>query len=261
MDDAGARERRVLLIGSSLFTFSDSGPDGALGRLVEHQLNTAWPGTDWLCRAEVIFQGTSCVPRLADVMDDFEPDFVVFEPADYLFLHRMSLGRLARWWPALYGPTRTVMAQLKRAGGNKFEGATDLRSLIFRLPRQAAFRLIGGDAELDVETATRYTIAMLDEVLRREHVALICSMPKFQWSEPDIAWCEQQLDVLRREMRDYCGRHHVAMYDVEAELARKGRRPGLARDAIHYDFATREIEASLITRAVLASERMTQALR
>ncbi len=145
------------------------------------------------------------------------------------------------------------MNYLKRAGGGTFEGGTELRGVLFRVPRAAAYKLIGGEVEQDVEISIGYALAALDELVRREHLTVICSMPKFQWREPEMDWCSKRIAIAHEALARYCAQHHVPTYDVEKELALVGRRPGLAKDAIHYDRSTREVEAALVSEAVLAA--------
>jgi hypothetical protein len=242
----GAAVRKVLLIGSSLFTFSETDASESLPHLLEEELAGRLPGVSWHCQARVLFQGATSLRKLKEWLGEIEPDVVVFEVSSYQFVHRAVTLRVKNRWPRLYGPVAALMGGLKRAGGGSFDGGRSARGLIFRIPLLAAHRLVGGDAELSLHDSLDGFFAGLDEVRRREDISLICSMPKLQWREVYQAWAEAQVGAAKDEVAAYCLRHRLPTYDVEAELAKTGRRPGLAPDNIHYDRATSRFEASLI---------------
>lgn len=251
-DDRAARrkERSVLLLGSSAFVFSETGEAGSMPSLVQRELEHSTAGVDWRCAALVLYQTPSSGERAAELLSLHRPDVVVFELGTYQFLHKAVTIRVRRRWPALYESTVFVMDQLKPAGGNKFEGSSGLRGSLFRVPRAAAYRIVGAEAAYDVETCMRFAFAILDEVLRHEHILLVCAMPRFQWWEAEVEWARAQVRTSAEALTRYCAQHHVTTYDVERELAAADQAIGLARDVVHYDLQTREFEARLIAEKV-----------
>jgi hypothetical protein len=246
-----ALERKVLLLGSSLFTFTDTDPSEAPAVLLRNELLGKAPAYEWSCDAEVLYQSPSSLRRAAVWLDGYQPDAVVFEPVCFQFVHRAVVLRVKKRWPRLYRAGVYLTERLKQAGGGTFDGGDSLRGLLFRGPRALGYRLVGADVETSVHECLDYIFQVLDEVLRREHVALICSMPKLQWKEIELDWARAQVEIARDAMSRYCRERFVPVYDVEAELARSGRRPGLARDNIHYDRPTARLEAALMSDAVL----------
>ncbi|HEY7268304.1 MAG TPA: hypothetical protein VH951_00625 [Dehalococcoidia bacterium] len=209
----------------------------------------------WHWRAEAIFGNERMLGRVRSLLDECRPDIVVFEMSTYQFLHREVTRRIGRRWPPLYGPSLALTSALKRLSAGDYEGAAALRSKLLRLPRQAAFAVVGGEAELALADSLRYAFGALDEVLRREHVTLICSMPKFQWYEPERDWCLLQREAARAAFVTYCEHHHVPTYDLEIGLRDAGLPARLARDGIHYGRESRDFEAGMIAPLVLQSLR------
>jgi hypothetical protein len=147
------------------------------------------------------------------------------------------------------------MRKLNRLGGDTFAGQGGRRGLVFRIPREAAFRLIGAETEQPVEVSITYALATLDALLRLEDLAVVCSLPKFYWEVPKAqrARALDRVDQARTALVDYCAQHHIPAYDLFDELARAGRPSGFAPDRIHYDRPTSRFEAELIASHVLAA--------
>ncbi len=244
-------ERKVLLLGSSVFTFSQSDEAGKVAAMVVAELSRTAPQVTWRCRGELLYETPQTAARALELTDRYEPDVVVFDLGTYQFLHAAVMIRIRKRWPRLYPAVRYLSEHVNRLGENKLHGGTKTRGLIYRLPRRALLAFIGQEVQQTPQASLDYAFAAFDALLRKEQLALVCSMPKFYWDEPDMDWCRAQIRVAADGLAAYCERRHVPRYDLGAELAVAGRAWGLVRDGVHYDRATAEFEAGLIAERVL----------
>jgi hypothetical protein len=135
------------------------------------------------------------------------------------------------------------------AGGGGMTGAAGPRGVLFRLPRDAARRLLGVEPEQSVETSVARACAALDAILSRG-LPVAYSTPPYFWPEPDPDRCRAQVARAAREMSDFCARRGVPEYDLIEALAAAGAPLGRADDNLHYDLPTRRIQALAIARVV-----------
>jgi hypothetical protein len=243
-------ERSVILFGSSLYTHTLTDRSGSMEGLLEERLGQLMPQYSWRCGGTRLFMNEKAVSRALAHVRSARPDVVVFDLPAYQYLHGAASIRVKKRWPAFYWAFSAAMEGLKAMGGSRLNGTDGPRGALFRLPRDLARRLIGSEVEQPVEVSLDLAHNILDALLRIEETVLICSMPKFFWSEPDAEWCRQQTRVAEVDLRAYCEQRHIPVFDLLRSLEARGASPGLAPDGIHLDTETNRFEAALIADAV-----------
>jgi hypothetical protein len=246
-----ALTRSVLLLGSSLYTHSLTDGSGSVPGMLEARLLKLAPGFDWRCRGEQLFLTHTALDRAFRYVHDFKPHAVVFDLPTYQFTHKAATVRIKRKWPFLYPTLNRVMEGLKFAGGGSFDGRTNIRGGLFRVSRDLSQRVIGAEVEQSWKVSMERATELLDSLLLLEDIAVVCSMPKFYWWEPDPVWCRDQVASARDEMKDYCARHHIPTYDLMRALRERALTPGLAPDGLHLETDTNRVEACLIADCLL----------
>ncbi len=250
-------EARVLLLGSSLFTFSDSGAEGTLPALVSKELQVLAPETKWSGEGRLLLHSSDMLDRAMRMLGGEHPDAVIVDHSTFQFLHEAVVIRIGKRWPRLYPAASALLQAYKRLCGGNYEGGREVRGRLFTLSRQLALMVIGGDLEVTPEQALANSERLLDFLLTLEDVAVISRDPLKSWFEPQskTSLTEQRLVYVRGGLRDYCQRRLIVRYDFQEELGRRGSSIRMHDDLIHYSLQTRQQEAAIIAPMVLAAVR------
>ena len=246
------KPRSVLILGSSNVNFSHDGRH--LSGLVQGRLNAAGH-VDWTVWAEIAHPSRSMAKSAVRLADEHEADVVVVAIAAFPFTYEFVVNRVRRRWPVLYRPVLALSQTMKRVAGGESEPQTSPRSLIYRIPEAVALRLIGGETSITVEHAIENTTAALEALAQLEDTAVIVRLPVggMRASRARAARYEERLSRFRSAISEVCRHRHMPVVDVAAELRFAGKSRGHGFDGIHLDHETRNFEAELLARAILAA--------
>jgi hypothetical protein len=245
----------VLLLGSSLFVYTESPDDSPMTACVAAELRRLRPDINWRCEGATLRHSPHMLERCDQILDSIEPDIVVLDPRTFQLVHEAVITRIKNRWPALYPAANTAMAKMKAWCGGGFEGGEAMLERIYTAAHDLALRVIGGDTDVSVEQVIENNTKLMDRMLARESLVVISRAPSFWWHEPSFVRSRAQAKIsrVRAALADYCRRRSIASYDFAEELAKRNKRILVAKDNMHYAAETREDEARILAPIILAS--------
>ncbi len=243
---------RVVVAGHSNIRFTEPGTDSDAVTLLQKSLSAMAPATDWECVPCYIRMGSGVAQRLTEIVDELRPDVVVLCLTGTGFAYDFVTTHLHRRWRRLYKPALRTAKWLKRTA-NLSETEFLPRKLLFQLPDEVAYRLLGGEPVLKVESAVAQATAAIDALVRYEDVVSLCRLPgvTMRVSGKRRRLYEQRITTHNAAVSELCRKRHVGVFEMDGELAKAARTPAYARDQMHFDSATRQFEAEVTAGHIL----------
>jgi hypothetical protein len=246
---------KVLLLGHSGLTYSDSGPPGMHASLLKAELQRQAPAIDWQCAVMPVAPVRNMAAKVAEAVEQEKPDVVFLAPAGTYFTYDYVVVRLRRMAPRLYDRAMRLSRTLKRWAGEGFEGSPSPRGWVFRGPRWLGARLLGTAPLLDVEHAIENTSAALGYLIKRENLVTILKLPTMssELTGERAAAAGRRLDQYQAAMRAMCRDHHVPCYELREAYGAAGQTLSKGRDGAHWPLEVRKWEASYLAGLILKS--------
>jgi hypothetical protein len=141
---------RVLVMGSSDVTYSDSGESGGLPALVRTELPHRFPGIEWHVDQALLYPTASMAARAEQQIDLAQPEVVYLSMGANTFVEKSVVNAIRRKLPLLYPLARFLTARTKSLAGGRAEGDPGVLGVLFRAPRGLGRRLIGLEPLLDL---------------------------------------------------------------------------------------------------------------
>jgi hypothetical protein len=250
-----AKSYKVLLLGSSGLTHTDSGPSGAPSALLAAELKHRAPGVEWVCDAATVAPTRNMADRVAAVVERERPDVVLLAPAGTYFTYDYVVVRLRRIAPRLYDRALWLSRRMKRWAGGGFEGSKSPRGWIFRLPRWLGARLLGMEPHMKVEHAIENTSEALGYLVKQEDVVTLFKLPTIstELSGKRAAEAGLRLNQFHSAMESRCRAHHVPCYELREAYGTEGANLAKGRDGAHWPLEIRKWEAGYLAGLILES--------
>lgn len=238
---------RVLVLGSSAVTFTDTGESGTTPAKLRAELARRAPGMAWEVDSQILYPTERMRELAARHLDLFHPDLLLLSMGANTFVERTVVYSIRRRSPLLY----PVAARLSRAGkalsGGGAEGSAGIRGTLFRVPRDLARRVLGTASLLDPDAALKATEATF-EMLSGRGIPVVVRLAEGNVQQQDQRPMAKKLTATyNAAVREWCRRYEFAVFDLEEELgAAYTRTP----DGLHVDDATRSAEAALAAELI-----------
>lgn len=248
-----ARRHKVLLIGSSGVTFSESGPADTLAGLLERELTRRAPEAEWEC---LCFEA-SPTRNMADVVsatvEREAGDVVLLAPASSYFTYEYVVVRLRRISPRLYARTVAWTTWLKRMAGGGLEGSASPRGWLFRAPRWVGARVLGMEPRMKVEYAIENTTAALRWLVKQESVVTLVKLPttSFELAGPRASVYLGRLNQFNDALHATCREHHVPCYELREAIGEAGAEARKGSDGSHWPIEVRRWDAGYLAGLVI----------
>jgi hypothetical protein len=245
--------RKILMLGSSGVTWTDTDPSGTLPNLVIAELARSSPDFAWTAVAVEIPPSREMPERVAAAVRAHTPDVVVFAAASSYFTYDSVSARVRHKWPWLFRPSRSVADGLRGASGGGIQGGGSARGWLFRAPRLVAERLIGAEPYMKVEHATANTLAALTVLEEQPGLAWVCKLPVMSTDLPQekLAVYKARLDPFLDAIKQACDRCSIAYYTIDDAARAAGAEPERVADGLHASLATRIAEAGFMAALIL----------
>lgn len=169
---------KILILGSSAYTYTESDPKEAFPALLEGHLSSLLPEIDWKCDSEIVYTTLTMPPRVRRMVHQYEPDIVVLKVSSMHFARSDVINVLRRKAPFLFRPARSFAQWLRDVvGGGGPRGAETPRGWLYRAPRWVVERLIGSEPTITVEDAIEVIGDTVDELLKIEDLHVLVGIP------------------------------------------------------------------------------------
>jgi hypothetical protein len=243
---------RAVVAGHSNLTYSDEGPEFSFMRLLHHALVEADPAREWECIPVRTRMGRTLAPDLDRIATEIHPDVVVVALTATGFAQEFVTTRIRRRWGRAYNLALKATRWLKHSTSITEPGFRP-RHLLYRIPEEIAFFLIGGEAGITVERAIEDARDAIETMVRHEDVVTICRLPGATAHIPARRFrrYKQRIDAFNTAVSEICRSRHVGHFDIDSELAAANRKATHGKDGIHFDLEMRRFEAGVTALAIV----------
>jgi hypothetical protein len=238
---------RVLILGSSDVTASETGESGALPALLQAALEQRFPDTGWSVDSGLLYPMPNMAERAAAEIDRVQPDVVHLSMGTNTITEKTVLFAVRRRWPRLYEPAKRVFTTAKGLAGGATEGSTGVRGALFRAPRAAGRRIFGMASMLDPAAATEATRQTFD-ILAATGLPVIVRLAEGGVQQADQRAAAAPITrAYNDEVRRLCEAHGFPCFHLSTELG-----DGYVRtpDGLHAAYPTRVYSAGRVAALV-----------
>ena len=241
---------KVLVLGSSDITASESGESATLPYLLRKELERRFPEATWCVESAMLYPMANMAGRVEAGIERVRPDVVHLTMGANTFIEKTVLFSIRRRWPWAYRAASGVFGAVKGVAGGGTEGSPSARGAIFRVPRGVGRRVFGMASMLEPETAldaTRQAFAMLAS----KGTPVVVRLAEGGVQQKDQREAARKItDAYNAEVRAMCERSGFPVFRLSEEL---GHRYGRTPDGLHADLPTRIYGAARTADLVVAA--------
>jgi hypothetical protein len=216
---AALKSCKVLLLGPSTVTFSDTPSGPTLPSLLEAALRESEPDVAWRCAAEILYITPSMAKRARSLVEAQEPDLVVLRASGTAFLSDLAIYALRNRWPRSYRVAVRASAWLARIAGADRDGGSGPRSWVFRLPRAVAEAVAGRAPSVQPDEAAAIVQETLDALTAEESRQVLVYMASLNTNRglPPVEH-DRRVAIYRAAVTRHCLDRRIPLFDPEVEL-------------------------------------------
>jgi hypothetical protein len=238
---------RVLILGSSDVTASETGASGALPALLRSALEERFASSDWSVDWGLLYPMPTMAERAAAEIRRTQPQAIHLSLGTNTITEKTVLFAIRRRWPRAYEPAKRVFTTAKGLAGGVTEGSTGVRGLLFRAPRAAGRRIFGMASMLEPEAATEATRATF-EMLAATGLPVIVRLAEGGVQQADQRAAAAPITrAYNDEVRRLCVAHGFPYFHLSTEL---GDRYVRTPDGLHAAYPSRVYSAGRVAALV-----------
>jgi hypothetical protein len=238
---------RVLVLGSSDVTASETGESGALPALLQAALQERYGDAEWSVDWGLLYPMPNMADRAAAEVDRVQPDVVHLSMGTNTITEKTVLFAVRRRWPRLYEPAKRVFTTAKGLAGGTTEGSAGVRGLLFRAPRAAGRRIFGMASMLDSGAATEATRQTFD-MLAATGLPVVVRLAEGGVQQADQRAAAAPITrAYNDEVRRLCEAHGFPCFHLSTEL---GDRYVRTPDGLHAAHPSRVYSAERVAALI-----------